>query len=1374
MSALLHSRPFLVWYCCTLTIFSPDIQAARRARLPRIDYPEELPVSGRRDEIAAALKAHQVIIVCGETGSGKTTQLPKICLEAGRGIAGLIGHTQPRRIAARATAARIAQELRTELGSAVGYKIRFTERVSRDAYVKLMTDGILLAETQGDPLLSSYDTIIIDEAHERSLNIDFLLGYLRQLLPKRPDLKIIITSATIDAQRFAMHFAAQARETGAAPVPAPVIEVSGRLYPVEMRYRPWGKAVDESGAEDEIDAVADAVDEAIIAGPGDILIFLPGEREIREAAEALRKHHFARGGRGGARGAAGGVSEAGARAAGHALGHLPDILPLFARLSVAEQERVFKPSGNQRRIVLATNVAETSLTVPGIRFVIDTGQARVKRYSYRNKVEQLQVEKIAQASANQRAGRCGRVAAGICIRLYGEDDYNARPKFTDPEILRSSLAGVILRMKSLHLGDIEAFPFIEAPPPKAIADGYLLLQELGALDDDNQLTKTGEELARLPLDPRIGRMILAARDQQALTEVLIIASALSVQDPRDRPADKKDAADRAHATFHAEKSEFMGWLKLWAFFNERQDELSNRKLQGACRENFLSYLRMREWRDIYSQLHTIVAEHKWRMNDKPATFEQIHRALLAGLLGNIGMKSETEASFAGARGIKYFAHPGSTLAKKAGRWVMAAELVDTTRLYARTLANIEPLWIEQVGTHLLKTLHSDPHWEKARGQTVAFERGSLYGLPVYTQRRVDYAAINAKHARELFIRAALVEGEWDTRAPFFVHNQRQMREIEELEHKSRRPDVLVDDELIFAFYDALVPSDVCTVKGFDAWRGEAEKKDPKLLFLKRADLMRHEAAGITTDVFPKQLRLGIGGTEFALSYHFEPGSARDGVTATVPLAALNQIVDTRTEWLVPGMRREKVQALLKSLPQRLRRHCVPLPDFAARFCHEVKQSDAPLAQVAAHFVREQTGLAVPVETFRADTLPAHLVMNFKLIDEHGRQLDMGRNLAELRATHRAAVEASFERLAELAGLVPGLGAGAGTGAVAGTGARAGAGAGAAIGAGAAQSQRAGSGPGGAHHSVSGGARGAGSAGNAGGAATHASSAAGGRILYANCTNWDFGDLEDIVEVHNLIGYPALVDYQTHVNVELIDAQRDAELSHRQGVMRLLQLQMKEQIAGLRKALPLRALGLQFLPFGGESELAQQLIEAGFTRASLTDPLPRKQADFMARRSEAKVKLGLITQEIAALTGRILDQQQTLHKKLAGAKAWPQVVQDIQSQMQRLLPKNFLIGTPYPQLAQLPRYLKAASVRLDKLRADPARDAKLAADLAPLMHNYLRKFQEHAKARVNDARLEEFRWLLEELRVSLFAQELKTPMPVSVKRLQKAWDAYRHL
>ena len=1291
-----------------LPLLSPDVLAARRARLPRIDYPEELPVSGKRAEIAAAFNAHQVIIVCGETGSGKTTQLPKICLEAGRGIAGLIGHTQPRRIAARATAARIAQELRSELGAAVGYKIRFTEKVSRDAYIKLMTDGILLAETQGDPLLSAYDTIIIDEAHERSLNIDFLLGYLRQLCPKRPDLKIIITSATIDAQRFARHFAADG-------VAAPVIEVSGRLYPVEMRYRPWGEAGSE--AEDEADSIIAAVDEAIIAGPGDILIFLPGEREIREAAEALRKHHFARGGA-----ARGFVS-------------VPDILPLYARLSVAEQERVFKPSGNQRRIVLATNVAETSLTVPGIRYVIDPGQARVKRYSYRNKVEQLQVEKISQAAANQRAGRCGRVASGICIRLYGEDDFAGRPKFTDPEILRSSLAGVILRMKSLHLTQIEEFPFIEAPPPKAIADGYLLLQELGALDDANQLTRIGEELGRLPLDPRIGRMILAARDQHALTEVLIIAAALSVQDPRDRPSDKKDAADRAHAKFQIEKSEFMGWLRLWAFFNESQDELSHRKLIGACREHFLSFNRMREWRDIHSQLHTIVAEHKWRLNDKPAIFEQIHRALLAGLLGNIGMKSETDASFTGAafngaRGIKFHAHPGSALVKKAGRWVMAAELVETTRLYARTLATIEPAWIEGVGGHLLKKLHTDPHWEKARGQVAAFERGVLYGLPVYTQRRVDYGAIDARHAREIFIRTALVNGELETRAPFFVHNQRQVREIEELEHKSRRPDVLVDEELIFAFYDALVPPEVCHLKGFDAWRNEAEKKDPKLLYLKRADLMRHEAAGITTDIFPKQLALGAGGTEFALSYHFEPGTPRDGVTATVPVAALNQIVDTRTEWLVPGMRREKVQALLKSLPQKIRRHCVPVPDFAARFCAEVRQTDAPLAQALAHFVREQTGVAVPIETFRADTLPAHLVMNFKIVDEHGRQLDLSRNLAELRAAHRADIEASFERMAsKVAAGAGGIGAarnGDGTGSV-----------------------------------------GAGAAGKAG-------AVGGGRVLHANCTNWDFGDLEDIVEVHNLIGYPAVVDHQTFVNVELIDAQGEAEAAHRRGLLRLLQLQMKEQIAGLKKSLPVRQLAMQFLPFGSEADLTNQLVEAGLARACLADPLPRKQAEFMARRGDAKIKLGLITQEIAALLGRILDELSTLNKKLAGAKAYPQVVQDIQSQVQRLLPKDFIIAMPYAQLAHVPRYLKAAVVRLDKLRTDPARDSRLASEFAPLMQNYLRKQQEHFKARVSDARLEEFRWLLEELRVSLFAQELKTPMPVSIKRLQKAWDAYRNL
>ncbi|MDB5727682.1 MAG: hrpA [Noviherbaspirillum sp.] len=836
---------------------SAQVPATGRNPLPPIVFPEELPVSGRRAEIAAALRANQVVIVSGETGSGKTTQLPKICLELGRGQAGLIGHTQPRRIAASSTAKRIAQELGSPLGEHVGFKVRFTDTLSKGASVKLMTDGILLAETQTDPLLRQYDTIIIDEAHERSLNIDFLLGYLKQLLPKRPDLKVIITSATIDAERFARHFAVGGK-------PAPAIEVSGRLYPVEVRYRPIESAGKSDGKpasanpgqkeqRDLMDAVVEAVDELARIGSGDVLVFLPGEREIRDAAEALRKHHPP---------------------------HV-EILPLFARLSVQEQERVFKTS-NARRIVLATNVAETSLTVPGIRYVVDAGLARVKRYSYRNKVEQLQIEPVAQSAANQRAGRCGRVAAGVCIRLYDEQDYLQRPKFTEPEILRSSLASVILRMKSLRLADVETFPFIEPPMGRAIADGYQLLQELGAVDDDNRLTAVGRQLAKLPLDPRVGRMVLAARDNAALTEVLIIAAALSVQDPRDRPLEAQAAADNAHKKFADEKSEFQSYLKIWNWFEEAiEHKKSNKQLMDNCRANFLSQLRLREWRDVHSQLLTTVREQGWRLNEAPATYEQLHTALLTGLLGNVGFKTDDDPQYLGARGIKFHIWPGSTLAKKAGRWVMAAELIETSRLYARSVAQIQPEWLERVGSHLLKKSYGDPRWEKRAAQVTASERATLYGLVVYSQRRINFGKINPGEAREIFIRDALVAGEFDTRAPFFAHNQKLVREIENLEHKSRRLDVLVDEGLIAAFYDSVLPKEIHDGIAFEKWHKDATAKDPKLLHLNRDDLMRHEAAGVTTDLFPKTMT--VAGVAMSLSYHFEPVSPRDGVTMTVPL-----------------------------------------------------------------------------------------------------------------------------------------------------------------------------------------------------------------------------------------------------------------------------------------------------------------------------------------------------------------------------------------------------------------------------------------------------------------------------------------------------------
>ncbi|WP_230847319.1 ATP-dependent RNA helicase HrpA, partial [Burkholderia mallei] len=1270
--------------------------------VPPITFAESLPVSGKRDEIARAIAAHPVVIVCGETGSGKTTQLPKICLALGRGLgaggAGLIGHTQPRRLAASSTGRRIAEELGTPFGEVVGYKVRFTDNLAPGASVKLMTDGILLAETQTDPLLKAYDTLIIDEAHERSLNIDFLLGYLRQILPRRPDLKLIVTSATIDAERFARHFGSDER-------PAPVIEVSGRLYPVEVRYRPIaddrpaavrhaeggssGRDRAKSAREAErdlMDGIVDAVDELCREGPGDVLVFLPGEREIRDAAEALRKHHPPH----------------------------TEILPLFARLSAAEQERVFKAS-NARRIVLATNVAETSLTVPGIRYVVDTGLARVKRYSYRNKVEQLQIEPISQAAANQRAGRCGRVADGICIRLYEESDFAGRARFTDPEILRSSLASVILRMKSLHLSAIESFPFIEPPPGRAIADGYQLLNELGAVDDENALTPLGRELARLPLDPRVGRMILAARDQQALREVLVIASALSVQDPRERPVDAQEQADQAHRRFADERSEFLQWLRIWAWFEEAvAHKKSNRQLVDACRQHFLSHLRLREWRDVHSQLLTVVREHGWRLNEADATFEQIHLSLLTGLLGNIGFKAEDEPHYLGARGIKFHLWPGSALVKKAGRWVMAAELVETSRLYARCIAKIEPEWIERIGAHLLKKSLSEPHWEKRPAQVAAFERATLYGLTIYHRRRVAFGRQDPARARELFIRGALVDGEFDTKLAFFAHNRKLLADIEQLEHKSRRQDVLVDDELIHAFYDQAIPAGIHTGAAFERWyRDEVSKSGQpedklRLLYLSRDDLMRHEAAGVTTELFPK--RVTMAGVEMALAYHFEPGSPRDGVTLAVPLFALNQVDARRAEWLVPGMLKEKAHLLLKSLPQKLRRHCVPLPEYAAGFVERAGRERfgaGGLVDALIADVREQTQVATKTSDFKLETLPAHLFMNFKVIDEHGRQLAMGRNLAQLRAELGAQAQQHFQKIAAAATLAP------------------------------------------------------------------AGAAAGATALYENLTTWNFGKLPELLEIRRrgetLFGYPALVDRGTHCDVEVFDSPDEAARIHRAGLRRLFALQLKEPIKYLEKNLPgLREMAIQYMSLGTQDELRDQLIATALDRACLQEPLPADDASFHARRDEGRSRLNLLAQEIARLVGQILAEYAGLAKKLAQAKPFPAAHADMQGQLAALVGKRFVVDTPYAQLAHFPRYLKGIALRIDKLKADPARDARQAAELQPLAQHYQRSVAQ--RGGVADARLAEFRWLLEELRISLFAQELRTPMPVSVKRLYKVWES----
>ena len=1323
----------------------------------RIDFPENLPVSARREEIMALLERHQVIIVCGETGSGKTTQLPKIALAMGRGLCNypkvlpngkpaprgkLIGHTQPRRIAASSVAKRIAQELHTPLGEVVGFKVRFQDRLSRDASVKLMTDGILLAETQTDPLLQAYDTIIIDEAHERSLNIDFLLGYLRQILPRRPDLKVIVTSATIDAQRFADHFASlQGTQDAKTLTPAPVIMVSGRMFPVEQRYRPF----EERRDYDVNDAITEGVDELWRGGAaGDILVFLPGEREIREAADHLRRH----------------------------LSHQPvlrncEVLPLFARLSQAEQDRIFE-GHTGRRIVLATNVAETSLTVPGIRFVIDSGTARIKRYSFRSKVEQLLVEPISQSSANQRAGRCGRVADGICIRLYEDKDFAGRERFADPEILRSSLAGVILRMKSLRLGAVEDFPFLERPSGRAIADGYQLLQELGAVDEANELTPLGQELARLPLDPRVGRMILEARKREALDEVLIIASALSVQDVRDRPMDAQQQADQAHAKFDDEKSEFSGYLKLWKWIGAARGDksevsgahkLSNRQFEQLLRQNFISVRRLREWKDIHSQLLTVVAEHQWRVNTTPASYEQLHLSMLAGLLGNVGCKLEAEGQqgeYLGARSIKFFPHPGAHLVKKPGRWIIAAELVETTRLFGRGIAAIEPQWVEQVGGHLLKKQLLDPHWEKKAAEVVALERATLYGMVVYSGRRVNYSRLDMAGAREIFIRQALVEGVWDTALPFLAANLKLIQQVEDLEHKARRQDVLVDDALIYAFYDQQLPADVCSGTSCERWYREEVQKQPTLLMLTREELMRHEAAGITTSQFPKTVRLG--GVDCAAAYLHEPGDARDGVTVTVPLFVLNQVNEERCEWLVPGMLKDKVQALLKTLHQRPRSRLVPLPDTAARMAEVLNASErfgaGGLVDALLKLVREATALDIVRADIKVDMLPAHFFMNIRVIDEHGRQLGQGRNLGALKAQWGSQARGAFQALAalKLSDTVP-----------------------APAPKGQAPLQP---------EAAQGGKPQPGAADKQAVASVGREQGGPGAQLHSSeqrYTAWTFGPLPELLEIrkgaHAVIGFPALVDGGDAVTLEVFDEPQMAASQHRSGLARLFALQLKDAIKYLEKNIPdLQKMGAAYMQVGkvdGSNaaggtveELKAQIIALALARAFLLEPLPTDAVAFQKRFDEGRGRLTLIANEVARMALTILLEYQNAARKIKESKNAAPACEDASAQVQRLVPKRFLQTTPWPRLQHLARYLQAVTLRLDKYRADPARDAARLAELRPLEQRYWRLVAERKGA--VDERMAEFRWLMEELRVSLFAQELRTPQPVSVKRLEKAW------
>ena len=1361
----------------------------------KIEFPESLPVSAQREQIMAALSVHQVIIVCGETGSGKTTQLPKMALALGRGRINaapgqrgrLIGHTQPRRIAATSVAKRIAQELDTPLGEVVGYKVRFQDRLAATASVKLMTDGILLAETQSDPLLQAYDTLIIDEAHERSLNIDFLLGYLKQILPRRPDLKVIVTSATIDAERFARHFAGlPTAASGAGPAQqgnssaVPVLLVSGRSYPVELRWRPFEESRDYGLNE----AIADAVDELWLApaSGGDILVFLPGEREIREAADHLRSHL---------------AQQVWTRDA--------QVLPLFARLSQAEQERVFETTG-QRRIVLATNVAETSLTVPGIRYVIDAGTARVKRYSLRSKVEQLLVEPISQAAANQRAGRCGRVAAGVCIRLYDEADFNGRPRFTDPEILRSSLAAVILRMKSLRLGPVQDFAFLEPPSARAITDGYQLLAELGAVDEQGELTDLGEQLAKLPLDPRVGRMILEARQRQALDEVLVVAAALSLQDVRDRPLQAQAQADQAHAKFDDDKSEFSGYLKLWRWIhaarggaalklgserklgspklgsepefrfaksvsdpnlgdpNLRSDpnlganhKLSRRQYEALLRQNFINIRRVREWIDVHSQLLTVVREHGWRINTTPASYEQMHQAMLAGLLGNIGCKIEPapdgaaagQGDYLGARGIKFHRHPGAHLSKRPGRWIVVSELVETTRLFGRGIAAIEPQWIEQVAGHLLKKQVLDPHWEKKAAEVMAFERATLYGLVIYSGRRVLYSRVDPQAARELFIREALVAQQWASPLPFLAANAKLIGQVQELEHKSRRQDVLVDDELIYAYYDQHLPAHICSGLECERWYRSQSAHTPKLLHLTREELMRHEAAGITTDAFPKIMRLG--GVDCAVSYLHEPGDARDGVTVTVPLFVLNQVSAERCEWLVPGMLQGKVLALLKSLPQKPRSRLVPLPDAAqrltAQLCAPERWAAGALTDALLACVRAETGLTLLRSDFKLDMLAEHLFMNLRVVDEHGRQLGMGRNLAALKAELGTQARGAFQALAALKGV------------------RAAA-------------------PEPSREPAATPPQPVRSAGVSSGDSAKPSPSTAPLNPEARYTAWSFGPLPELLEIEQsgqrVIGFPALIDQGDAVTLAVFDEPDTAAARHRAGLRRLFALQIKDTLKSLEKNIPqLNTMAAAYMQVGREGgresgrsgggtleQLREQIISVALERAFLAEPWPQSEADFNQRLEQGRTRLVLIAHEVARLAAVVLQEHGNALRKLSGSKVPPAMQADISEQLQRLCPLRFLLDTPWAQLQHLPRYLQAITLRLDKWRSDPARDAARLAEIKPQEERYRRLLSE--RKGVADARVQELRWLLEELRVSFFAQELRTPQPVSIKRLDKLW------
>ena len=1230
--------------------------ATRKTQLEnlKISYPD-LPVSARREEILKLIAENQVVVIAGETGSGKTTQLPKMCLELGRGVNGLIGHTQPRRIAARSVANRIAEELGSEMGSTVGYKVRFNDQVSENTLVKLMTDGILLAEIQTDRYLNQYDTLIIDEAHERSLNNDFILGYLKQILAKRPDLKVIITSATIDVERFSRHFNN-----------APIIEVSGRTFPVEVRYRP----IVEEEEQDQLQGILNAVDELQAESRGDILIFMNGEREIRDTAEALQKQEL----------------------------RFTEILPLYARLSAEEQQRIFRPSG-LNRVILATNVAETSLTIPNIKYVIDTGTARISRYSYRTKVQRLPIEPISQASANQRKGRCGRTSEGICIRLYSEEDFNSRPEFTDPEILRTNLASVILQMNSLGLSDITAFPFVDSPDIRQIQDGIRLLEELQAFKtrktkfgEKRELTQIGRQLAQLPIDPRLGRMVIEAAKNGSLHEVMMIVSALSIQDPRERPQEKQQASDEKHRRFADKDSDFLAFVNLWHYIQTQQKALSKNQFRKQCQKDFLNYLRVREWQDIYHQLRLSVREMGLPINTLEATYQQIHTALLAGLLSHIGLKDSEKMHYLGTRNAQYFIFPTSALFKKQPKWIIASELVETTKLWARTVAKIEPEWIEPLAQHLVKSSYSEPHWAKSKGAVMAYEKVALYGVPIVTNRPVNYGAIDAAISREIFICSAMVEGEWVNNYKFFKENNRLIKEVEDLEHKSRRRDILVDEQVLFDFYDQRVGTEVVSSRHFDSWWKKASKANPELLNFEKSFLINKGANKVSELDFPNFWYQG--NLKLKLSYQFDISAESDGVTVHIPLPLLNQIEPEGFDWQIPGLRHELVISLIKALPKATRRNFVPAPNYAEAFLARAEPFKKPLLQSLSDELRKMTGVTIAPELWDLSQLPSHLKMNFKVVDEKGKTLSESEDLDALKFQLKDEVKTALSHIAD------------------------------------------------------------------------------DGIEQSGLHLWQFAELPQCYEQKkanfSVKAYPAIVDEKNAVGIKLFETEAEQQQAMQAGLRRLLLLNIPSPIKYLHEKLPNKAkLGLYFAPFGKVVELIDDCI------ACAVDKLIEEfggfvwtEEKFNALHEFVRANLNETTVEIALQVEKSLTLAFELNKRMKGKMDFTMAfaLSDIKTQLAGLIYPNFVTQAGFERLADLDRYLTAIGKRLDKLGTDTNTDRAKMLRVEQVQEAYKQLLAKLPKSKAIPAEVLEIRYMIEELRVSLFAQQLGTKYPISDKRI----------